>query len=153
MTQPRESAARARAKVQALGQELRDTDEWGRRGHAHQPADSRAAEADGLLDDRFRGAEDDSCASSDEEEDEDKAYAPPKPRARKRPAPAPTGGSSGGGVAAAGRGRNVAAAVARAKALRAYVNLCSSDEEGEDEDAGGDFYGNSLDVLNELFSC
>ena len=144
VTQPRESAARARAKVQELGQELRDTDEWGRRGREHQPADSRAAEADGEIDDRYRGAEDDSCTSSSDEEDEDEEYAPPGPRTRKRPAPA----ASGGG--AAGPSRNVSEAVARAIALRQYVSLCSSDEEDEDEDADDDFYRDSLEILDGI---
>ncbi len=145
VTQPRESAARARAKVREIGQELRDTDEWGRRGREQQPADSRAAEADGEIDDRFRGAEDDSCTSSDDDEDEDKEYVPPEPRTRKRPAPAAAGGG------AAGPSRNVTEAVARAIAMRQYVSLCSSDEEDEDVDADEDFYHNSHQILDELF--
>lgn len=146
VTQPRESAARARDKVQELAKELRDTDECGRLGREHQPADSRAAEADGEIDDRYRGAEDDSCTSSDEDEDEDAAYAPPMRRGRKRPAPA----APGGGAAGPSSG-NVTEAVARAIALRQYVSLCSSDEEDEDEDADDDFYRNSHQMLDELF--
>lgn len=157
VTQPRESAERARANVWRLGKELRDTDGWGRLRREHQPADSRADEAEGLIDDRFRSSDDDSGASEEDDDafsDEDYAP-PPASRARKRPAPA------GRDRGAEGPSRNVTEAVARAIAMRRFVSICSSDEEDEeDEDvheasvgppgARDDFCRNARQALDDL---
>ena len=142
VTQPRACAARARAKVRRLGEELRDTDEWGRLRFERQPADSHAAEAEGQIDDCFRAADDASAPESDGEASEDEEYVPPAPRARKSPV-----------KVAANRG--VSEAIARAIAMRRYVTLCSSDEDEDEDEAappahGDDFRRNARQALDEL---